>query len=494
MKKTAGALLSSIRIERESDKKISVQLYMAIREIILSDGLGAGDRLPASRTLAREIGVSRTTVIDAIDRLIAEGMLVSKVGAGTFVSDILEHQRPAIVQTAQTEAERAKPRLSHTITHASESYAQRSWLPHETRAFVTALPALDAFPKTHWARISARHLRGDTDEIMGYGEPQGYHRLRHAIAGHLNAVRGIKCRPEQIFVTGGAQQAFSLIGRVLLNAGDRVWYENPGAAGARNAFVACGAVLTPVPVDQDGMNIACGLRQAPHFRLAFVTPSHQQPLGHVMSLTRRLELLEAANQAQAIIVEDDYDGEFHFDGRPQPPLKSIDTQDRVIYVGTFSKTLFPSLRLGFMLVPDSLVGVFDNVFASWISSPPTSTQAIVADFMEEGQFATHIRMMRRLYHARYKVLMEAGEMLPDTIRLQETNSGFHTTAYLDSTIDETEIAAQADAQGVTVAPLGRYCLSPIAQKGIVLGFGSASPEDIWAGMTVLSNLPALDKG
>lgn len=493
MKIKAGALLSSIQIERGSDKKIGVQLYMALREIILSDGLGAGDRLPASRTLAREIGVSRTTVIDAVDRLIAEGMLVSKVGAGTFVSDILDRHRPPPVETSQADKNRARPRLSHTITHASESYAHRSWLPHETRSFVTALPALDAFPKTHWARISARHLRGNPDEIMGYGQPQGYQRLRGAIAGHLNAARGIKCRPEQIFVTGGAQQAFSLIGRVLLNAGDRVWYENPGASGARNALVACGGVLTPVFVDNEGMNVSDGLRQAPHFRLAFVTPSHQQPLGHVMSLARRLELLEAASRAQAIIVEDDYDGEFHFNGRPQPPLKSIDTQDRVIYVGTFSKTLFPSLRLGFMLVPNSLVSVFDGVFSSWISSPPTSTQAIVADFMEEGQFATHIRMMRRLYHARYKVLIEASKMLPATICVQETNSGFHTVAYLDPAIDENKFVAQADAENVTVAPLCRYCLIPITQKGVVLGFGSSSPDDIWTGMNILSQLPALRK-
>lgn len=492
MKKKAGALLSSIRIERGSDKKISVQLYMALREIILSGGLGAGNRLPASRTLAREIGVSRTTVIDAVDRLIAEGMLVSKVGAGTFVSDILEHQRPAVPPAAQSQTATAQPRLSHTITHASASYGPRSWLPHETRAFVTALPALDAFPRTHWARISARHLRGAPDEIMGYGQPQGYQRLRQSIASHLHAVRGIQCRPEQIFVTGGAQQAFSLIGRVLLNAGDRVWYENPGAVGARNAFVACGGVLTPVSVDNEGMNIADGLQQAPHFRLAFVTPSHQQPLGHVMSLPRRLELLEAANQAQAIIVEDDYDGEFHFDGRPQPPLKSIDTQDRVIYVGTFSKTLFPSLRLGFMLVPESLVSVFDSVFASWISSPPTSTQAIVADFMEEGQFATHIRMMRRLYLARYKVLLEAAQALPNTLQVQQTSSGFHTMAFLDPHIDEHAVVAQAEAQGVTIAPLSRYCLHPIDQKGIVLGFGSAAPDDILSGMEVLSTLPALN--
>lgn len=491
MKKQAGALLSSIRIERGSDKKISVQLYMGLRDIILTGGLGAGNRLPASRTLAKEIGVSRTTVIDAIDRLTSEGMLVSKVGAGTFVSDVLDLQRPNVAPD-QDQSDLAAPRLSDRFTQALGNFNPRQRLPHKSRAFVTALPALEAFPMPHWSRISARHLRGGRDEIMGYGHPQGLQRLRRSIASHLNAARGIRCQPEQIFITGGAQQAFSLIGRMLLNSGDQVWYENPGAVGAGNALVANGAKLVPVPVDQNGLDVAEGLRRAPDFRLAFVTPSHQQPLGHVMSLARRLELLDAANTAQAMIVEDDYDGEFHFSERAQPALKSIDTQDRVIYVGTFSKTLFPSLRLGFILAPDSLVDVFDSVFTSWISSPPTSTQAIVSDFMDEGQFATHIRMMRRLYKARYDVLMQAAKSLPPTIRVQPTSSGFHTTAYLDARVDESELVAQAAARNITTAPLARYCLEPITQKGVVLGFGSANPDDIQAGIKILSGLPALN--
>lgn len=344
----------------------------------------------------------------------------------------------------------------------------------------------------HWARISARHLRGNRDEIMGYGPPQGLDRLRHSIASHLNAARGIKCRPEQIFITGGAQQAFSILGRVLLNSGDRVWYENPGAIGAGNALVANGAQLVPVPVDGDGLDVEQGLQLAPDFRLAFVTPSHQQPLGHVMSLQRRLALLDAAQAANAMIVEDDYDGEFHFSERVQPALKSIDTQERVIYVGTFSKTLFPSIRLGFILSPDSLVPVFDQVFKSWISGPSTATQAIVSDFMDEGQFATHIRMMRRLYKARYDVLMEAAEVLPPSIKVQPTRSGFHTTAYLDCRVDAASLVAQAGERNVITAPLSRYCLAPVEQNALVLGFGSAKPDDIQAGLKLLSGLPALD--
>ncbi|MEP5728213.1 MAG: PLP-dependent aminotransferase family protein [Sulfitobacter sp.] len=492
MKKQDGALLSSIEIDRSSKRRVGVQLYMSLREIILSGGLRAGERMPASRTLAREIGVSRTTVIDAVEKLVAEGMLVSRVGAGTFVSDILEQQRPLPADFKTPVAAAAKPRLSHAIEHAFQGYAPRSWLPHKARAFVTALPAIDAFPISQWARISARHLRADREDIMGYGHPQGHQGLRDAIASHLNAARGIKCDPQQIYVTCGAQHAFSLIGRIFLNPGDKVWYENPGAAGARNAFVAAGAEMIPVEVDSKGLNVAYAKSLAPHFRLAFVTPSHQQPLGHVMTLERRLELLDAADDAQALIIEDDYDGEFHYGTGHRPPLKSIDTQGRVIYVGTFSKTLFPSLRLGFMLVPEHLTKAFDTLFSSWISTPPTSVQMTVADFMDEGQFATHIRLMRRLYKTRFDILKHAADQhLPKTIRVQETTSGFHTTALLDANVDQDALIAQAAERDLTLVPIDRYSLSQNMHKGLVLGFGSISPLDIRAGISTLSKLPAL---
>lgn len=491
MKHAAGALLSSIRLDRSLRRSVSVQLYMALRDIILSGGLRAGDRLPATRTLAREIGVSRTTAIDAIDRLVAEGMLVSRVGAGTFVSDTLEHQAPGDAVAEGAGAPADDPRLSEIIDHAGRSYAHRTWLPHTPRAFVTALPALDAFPMAHWARLSARHLRGGRGTVMGYGQPKGLAALRRAIAAQLSALKGIKCHPDQIFVTSGAQHAFSLIGRLLLDPGDRVWMENPGASGARNALLSEGADLVPVAVDDQGMIVAEGLRKAPDFRLAFVTPSHQQPLGHVMSLGRRFEMLHAAESAQALIIEDDYDGEFYFGNAPNPALYSTDTSGRVLYVGTFSKSLFPSLRLGFVLVPERMVAAFDRMFDTWVSGPPTVTQAIVADFMDEGHFATHIRMMRRLYIARYEALMEAAATLPGTLRLQPTASGFHTPARLAPGVDERDVVEQAAARGVTLAPLGRYCLAPVAQAGLVFGFGCATPEEIARGIGILRDLPAL---
>jgi GntR family transcriptional regulator/MocR family aminotransferase len=492
MKHSAGALLFSIKLDKSAGKGVGVQLYMALRDIILSGGMRAGERLPATRILARELGVSRTTVIDAVERLVVEGMLISQVGSGTFVSDALEAQRPASAP-ANIPQKGHKPRLSYTITHATASYARRTWLPHEARAFVTALPALDAFPMAQWARLSARHLRGARGAVMGYGEPKGLKALRRAIATHLSALKGIRCHEEQIFITCGAQHGFALIGRLLLNPGDRVWMENPGASGARNAFLAEGAELVPVDIDEEGLVVSDGLRKSPHFRLAFVTPTHQQPLGHVMSLARRFELLRAVEEAQGLVIEDDYDGEFHFDNAPQPALYSTDTAGRVLYVGTFSKSLFPSLRLGFILVPERMVDAFDQTFSAWASGPSTATQAIVADFMDEGHFATHIRLMRRLYKARYEALREAAASLPESVNLQKTNSGFHTTAWLGADINAQDVVTQAAAKGVILAPLSRYCLAPIDRNGLVFGFGSAPPEELRRGIEIVRDLPVFRK-
>lgn len=491
MKTNAGALLSSLRIDRGSDRKIGIQLYMGLKEILLSGGASPGERLPATRTLAKEIGVSRTTVIDAIDRLTAEGLLEARVGAGTFVSRALSGRRVAAPAAPAISATAVAPRLSHAATHAQRLFAPRSWLPHKSQAFITALPALDLFPMAHWARLSARHWRAGREAVMGYGHPSGFQGLRQAVATHLNGARGIKCDPEQVIIVSGAQQAFFLIGALLLNPGDHVWFENPGAIGARNAFVASGARIVPVEVDGEGLSVADGLRKAPHFRIAFATPSHQQPLGHVMSLTRRLALLRAADDADALIVEDDYDGEFYYGGQPQPPLKSIDTQDRVIYVGTFSKSLFPSLRLGFILVPGGLVDTFAEVSASWLSGVPTATQAIVTDFMNEGLFATHIRLMRRAYKARHDALIEAAADLSDRIAVQPASSGFHTVGFLADGADEDAIVAGAREKGIIVAPLSRYCMTPIARKGLVLGFGGVTPEEIRRGVRMLRTLPEL---
>ncbi len=490
MKRHAGAVLSSIKIDKTAEKKISIQLYMALRDLLLTGALTPGDRLPATRTLAPEIGVSRTTVIDAIDRLISEGLLEARVGSGTYVSEALNARLVPKPSSSADNVVPVVPRLSHASRHAIPDLAPRARLPHKSQAFVSALPALDAFPMAQWAKLSGRHWRKDRDHITGYGEPFGYAGLRNAIARQLNASRGIKCSPEQIFITNGAQRAFSLIGGMLVNPGEPIWFENPGAIGARNAFVAIGASPVPVKVDEDGLCIDDGLSKSPHFRLAFVTPSHQQPLGHVMSLSRRLALLKAANDADAMIVEDDYDGEFYYGDQPPPTLKSIDTHGRVIYVGTFSKSLFPALRLGFALVPEPLVESFERVCQTWLAGVPTVTQAIVAEFMDEGMFATHIRTMRQLYRERHDTLMEEAGRLKGRIDLQPTSSGFHAVGLVRPPLDEDLIVARAAEEGITTVPLSRYALGPISQRGIVLGFGSTGPDEIRKGINILEKILA----
>jgi GntR family transcriptional regulator/MocR family aminotransferase len=488
MKRHAGAVLSSITIDKSADRKISIQLYMALRDLLLTGALTPGDRLPATRTLAQEIGVSRTTVIDAVDRLISEGLLEARVGAGTFVSEALNARLAPRPSRDVSDAVPITPRLSHATRHAIPDFVLRTRLPHKSQAFVTALPALDAFPMAQWAKLSARHWRKDRDDITGYGDPFGYMPLRRAIARQLNASRGIKCDPQQIFITNGAQRAFSLVGGMLVNPGEPVWFENPGAIGARNAFVAIGANPVAVRVDAEGLSVEDGLAKAPHFRLAFVTPSHQQPLGHVMSLSRRLALLKAADEADAMVVEDDYDGEFYYGDQPPPTLKSIDTHGRVIYVGTFSKSLFPALRLGFVLVPEGLLESVERVCLTWLSGVPTVTQAIVAEFMDEGMFATHIRTMRQLYRDRHDTLMGEAASLAGDIDLQPTSSGFHAVGLLSADLSEDKVVAAAAARGITTVPLSRYALSRISQRGIVLGFGSCAREEIRKGVEVLKSV------
>jgi len=489
VKREGGALLLSIVIDRASARPISTQLYMAVRDLMLAGAIAPGARLPASRTLARDLGLSRTTVIDAFDRLIAEGLVEARVGSGAFVSNVLNAERPRQPPVEAAPPAPHVPHLSKTMRWAVDRFSDRPRLPHAPRAFVTALPAFDVFPMAQWARLAAKHWRGDRESVMGYGAPFGYAPLREAVAAHLRANRGIACEGAQIFIVGGAQQAFHLIGSVLLDPGDKVWFENPGAIGARNSLLASGADLVPVPVDSEGLQVDEGLRRSRDFRLAFVTPSHHQPLGHVMSLERRFALLRSAEQAGAWIIEDDYDGEFFFGRRPPPTLKSVDRTGLVIYVGTFSKSLFPALRLGFMLVPPSLVETFERVSAAFVQGVPTSNQAIVADFIEEGHFATHIRRMRRIYEERHDTLCDAAARdLGDLLQIVRSDSGLHTIGLLRHDLSEIAVARAAAERGITVSPIARFSIEPIVVKGLVLGFGGIPPAAIRRGVAVLGEV------
>ncbi|MFC5387417.1 PLP-dependent aminotransferase family protein [Aquamicrobium segne] len=490
VKRSSGELLLSIVVDRSSARSITTQVYTAIRQLITSGALSAGKKLPSSRTLARELDISRTTSMAVFERLTAEGLIVSRTGSGTYVSDQAEAGKPdqPLVLPAKG---LVSAKLADIIADASPRFFQRLSHPKRPRAFVTGLPDYDAFPLAVWARLTAKHWREPRDQILGYPDANGHPQLRLAIAEHLRANRGLSCDPEQIFIVTGAQQAFDLIGRVLLNPGDPVWFEDPGAIGARNSLIACGARMIPVPVDDEGMCVKSGMKLAPDFRLAFVTPSHQHPTGVEMSLARRHELLAAANQAGAWIIEDDYDGEFRYDSRPLPTLKSADSDGRVIYVGTFSKTMFPALRLGFYIAPAPLIPIFQRISGAFLQGVPSSIQAVLAAFIEEGHFATHLRRMREIYMERHTAFHEAASQhLEGLLHIDRSIAGFHVVGKFTSpTMDEDSIVAEAEAAGLVVFPIRRFAIErERVQPGLILGVSAIDERAIAGGVKILGQI------
>lgn len=492
VKRSAGELLFAIAVDRSLGRSVTTQVYGAIRKLITAGDLPAGKRLPSSRTLARELGVSRTTTLAAFERLTSEGLIVSRTGSGSYVSNLAETSRPTLeIHTPGTPPRPASASLADIIADASPRFFQRLSHPLKARAFVTGLPDYDAFPLAVWAKLAAKHWRQPRDEIMGYSDASGLLRLRRAIAEHLRANRGISCDAEQIFIVNGAQQAFDLIGRVLLNPGDPVWFENPGAIGARNSLIACGARMVPVPVDREGLSVEAGMAMASDFRLAFVTPAHQHPTGAEMSLVRRRELLAAAGRSRAWIIEDDYDGEFRYDGRPLPTLKSGDTAERVIYVGTFSKTMFPALRLGFYIAPKPLVAAFQRISGAFLQGVPSSIQAVLAAFIEEGHFATHLRRMREIYAERHAAFHEASNRcLAGMMEARRSSAGFHVVGrFALPHVDEDRVSADADAAGLVASPIGRFCIERAGvAPGLVLGVSAIDRRAIANGVETLARV------
>ena len=377
------------------------QLYDGFRAAILRRQLAGGARLPSTRALARDLGVSRNTVTGAYQQLLAEGYFEARRGSGTFVSSVLPD---ALNQTGSRQRSE-KTLLSDTPALSRSAALLIAALPNAggfnagnpgpVRPFLAGVPALDSFPFRLWERLQRKQGRSPALQRLSALETPGFRPLREAIAGHLAAARGVRCTWEQVFILHGSQQALALAARTLLNDGEAVWMEDPGYLGARAVFLSVGARLIPVPVDQEGLNVPEGVARCTNARAVFVTPSHQFPLGVALSLSRRLQLLEWARQANAWIFEDDYDSEFRYEGRPLPALQGLDEAGRVLYFGTFSKSLFPALRLGYVVVPAALVEAFARV-GLWTHLPASlSEQALVADFISEGHFSRHLRGCER---------------------------------------------------------------------------------------------------
>jgi GntR family transcriptional regulator/MocR family aminotransferase len=351
------------------------------------------------------------------------------------------------------------------------------------------LPAVDHFPIDLWARLLARRVRMPTRSALGYDYAAGYPPLCEAVAQYLGAARGVVCRPEQVIVVAGAQAGLDLACRLLLDPGDAAWIEEPGYLGARGALLAASAAMVPVPVDDEGLDVAAGATAAPNARLVYTSPSHQHPLGVTMSLARRLALLEWAARARAWVLEDDYDSEYRYGGRPLAAMQGIDATGRVIYVGTFSKTMFPALRVGYLVVPPPLAEPFSIAMRHTGHSAPVAVQAALADFIGEGHFAAHVRRMRVLYASRQaRLLRAARRRLDGLVDVRPAEAGMHLVAELPAAADDVAIAARASEAGVVVRPISTQYLGRPDRRALLLGYAGVPEREIDRGIELLARV------
>ncbi len=476
-KKKQEILLAGISVDPDSDIAMYRQLYESLRQAILQGRLRPGHRLPATRTLSVELGVSRNTVLLAFDTLLSEGYLKGKTGSGAYVSDdlpekLLHAARPA----AKASSMRRNRRTGSKRGKLMAAYAAPVG---ESRPFKHGMPALREFPFDVWSKLLTRQMRRLPYTFFGYGEAAGYRPLREAIATYLRTARAVHCEFEQIIVINGSQQALDLTARVLLDPGDKVWIEDPGYLGARKAFVGAGGAIVPVPIDQHGINVEKGKQLESQARLVHVTPSHQFPLGVTMSLSRRLQLLDWAAESNAWILEDDYDSEYRYSGRPLSSLQGLDSNERVIYMGTFSKVLFPAMRLGYLVVPPDLIDMFVSAKSVADRHSALLEQAALADFIELGYFGRHLRRMRLLYQQRQQALLEAvNQQLAGLMEMTLSDGGMHEIGWLPGHLDDKECAVRANDVEITAQPVSEYSLRYGTRPGLVLGYAAYNEAEI----------------
>jgi GntR family transcriptional regulator / MocR family aminotransferase len=478
-----------ISLDTSSGAPIYRQLYERMRSEILAGRLPARTRLPSTRTLAAELGVSRSTVVTAFEHLLAEGYLEGKIGSGTYVAASLPEELLGVrvERDHQPDPEPSGRRLSRRGALLAATPTTIVMDTGTPRAFRPGIPALDEFPYGVWRRISGSVWRNPPSGLLGYGDPAGYWPLREEISAHLGLARAVRCEPEQVIVVSGSQQALDLASRVLLDPGDAVWVEDPGYMGARGALSGSGARLVPVPVDEEGLVVAAGMEREPHASLVCITPSHQYPLGVTMSLARRLELLRWASRSGAWVIEDDYDSEYRYTGRPLEALQGLDTDGRVVYVGTFSKVLFPALRLGYLVVPSDLVDAFTAARELTDRHPPTVEQAVLAEFIAGGHFVRHLRRMRALYAARQEALIEElSRELSGLLDADPAGSGMHLVGWLPEVVDDMEASRLAAGQGVEAPPISLYRTRPEGRGGLMLGYAAVDEAGIREGVRLLA--------
>jgi GntR family transcriptional regulator/MocR family aminotransferase len=459
--KQGWASLHAFQLDRASDVPLFRQLYLQARSAILSRALRPGSKLPSTRELAAQLKISRSAVVSAYEQLLAEGYTICRKGAGTYISSDLPEP---FTHSRTKRIEPARPRAL-----LADSFVDVT-MQDDDRPFNLGRTLVDARTAELWRRMSSRTFRRLAPSHLGYGDPRGMVELRTAICDYLQAARAVKCDPEQIVVTAGTQQAVDIVIRVLRGP-QQVWVEDPGYPLTQYALQAAGMKPCPIPVDQDGIDVKAGIRLAPSARAAFITPSHQFPTGVALSMARRLELLAWARYSGAWIIEDDYASEFRYGGRPLASLQGLDDGERVIYIGTLNKALFPGLRLGYAVVPRPLLREFVTHRYLMDRQPSTLCQAVVSEFMQQGHFAGHIRRMRVLYREQRDALVAAlVRRLGDRLTVEAPDQGMHLVAYTRKGSSDTAIERSAREAGVIVRATSRMYVKAPPRSGLMLGF------------------------
>lgn len=456
MKQQAALTQENIALDRISAVPVYLQLYQRFREALAQGLLLPGQRVPSIRSLASELKLARGTVEAAYDLLCGEGYFVARGQAGTIVAPLLK---------VQSLNQQAQPLDTASAVSNMPNLPLPAPLPMQP-----GLPALDAFPRKLWSRLGSRLLKSAQAGEMNYPDALGLMSLRKALAGYLLVARGVQCRPEQIIITSGYRACLQLLSYAYLKPLDQVWMENPAYFAARDLMLAQGQEVIGLAVDEQGLQVELGLQLAPKAKMAIVTPSHHSPLGITLSLPRRQQLLQWASAQQSWIVEDDYDGEFHYLTRPLPALKHLDNDQRVFYTGTFSKTLIPSLRLAYMVVPESQLALISGLCKTFDNSTPWLEQALVAQLLSEGHFTRHLKKMRNLYQQRRLWLSAALQaQFGHHASLTVQAGGLHLVLELQQQQDR-ELALHLNQQGLAVHALSAWATGPILRQGLIMGY------------------------
>lgn len=481
-----------IQVALNRDAPLHRQIYDWFRRAIIEGRLKPGQRVSSTRILAGELGISRNPVLAAYDQLLAEGYFESFTGAGTCVARSIPEDSPQPVVPVSCEPQTRPATTAHKACKLSRRIAA---VPETTDAWLQIMEpiragrqALDQFPYRIWSKLVNRHIRRSTQEALYYDDRMGYLPLREALAEYLGVFRGVRCDASQVLITTGPQQGLQFCAQVLLDPGQPIWMEDPGCPGGRQALTAVGLRLVPVPVDEEGLDVARGMRIARDARAAFITPSHQMPLGVTMSAARRMQLLDWAVRQGAWILEDDYDSEYRFSGRPITSLMGLDSNARVVYVGAFGKSMFPALQLGYLVVPKGLIRAFAIARDAAASYSSMLYQLVMTDFIREGHFARHVRRTRTIYMEQRSTLVEAiRSFMPDKLEVVGDAVGTQLTVLLPPGTDDVAVSQKAAKSGLSVQPLSACYIKPPARGGLILGYSGARIDEIPAAVQGLQH-------